>query len=75
MSSSCGEKPGARAGSRRTAGDPRPTAAAAAWGRGSKRRALVDVLRKHAGKVCAGELVPLFDVAQPTLDEPAAWLR
>ena len=31
------------------------------------RLQLVDVLRKHAGKVCVCELVPLFDVAQPTL--------
>jgi ArsR family transcriptional regulator, arsenate/arsenite/antimonite-responsive transcriptional repressor len=28
---------------------------------------LVDVLRKHAGKVCVCELVPLFDISQPTL--------
>ena len=27
---------------------------------------LVDVLRKHAGKVCVCELVPLFDLSQPT---------
>ena len=27
---------------------------------------LVDVLRKHAGKVCVCELTPLFDVSQPT---------
>ena len=33
------------------------------------RLQLVDVLRKHAGKVCVCELVPLFDLAQPTLDE------
>ena len=31
------------------------------------RLQLVDVLRKHAGKVCVCELVPLFDVSQPTL--------
>src|SRR6187200_3083175 len=31
------------------------------------RMQLVDVLRKHAGKVCVCELVPLFDIAQPTL--------
>ena len=30
------------------------------------RLQLVDVLRKHAGKVCVCELVPLFDIAQPT---------
>src|SRR6201986_3703798 len=28
---------------------------------------LVDVLRKHAGKVCVCELVPLFDLSQPTV--------
>jgi ArsR family transcriptional regulator len=28
---------------------------------------LVDVLRKHAGKVCVCELTPLFDVSQPTV--------
>src|SRR5436190_9905677 len=31
------------------------------------RLQLVDVLRKHAGKVCVCELVPLLDIAQPTL--------
>jgi ArsR family transcriptional regulator len=31
------------------------------------RLELVDVLRKHAGKVCVCELVPLFDISQPTL--------
>ena len=35
------------------------------------RLQLVDVLRKHAGKVCVCELVPLFDVAQPTLSHVA----
>ena len=34
------------------------------------RLQLVDVLRKHAGKVCVCELVPLFDVSQPTLSPP-----
>src|SRR5215207_9442310 len=29
------------------------------------RLQLVDVLRKHAGKVCVCELVPLFDISQP----------
>src|SRR6188768_1471356 len=29
------------------------------------RLQLVDVLRKHAGKVCVCELVPLFDLSQP----------
>ncbi len=28
---------------------------------------LVDVLRNNAGKVCVCELVPLFDVSQPTI--------
>jgi ArsR family transcriptional regulator len=36
---------------------------------------LVDVLRKHAGKVCVCELVPLFDVAQPTLSHHLKTLR
>ena len=31
------------------------------------RLQLVDVLRKHAGKVCVCELVPLFEVSQPTV--------
>src|SRR3954470_13586030 len=31
------------------------------------RLQLVDVLGKHAGKVCVCELVPLFDISQPTL--------
>lgn len=31
------------------------------------RMQLVDVLRKHAGKVCVCELVPLFDLSQPTV--------
>jgi len=31
------------------------------------RLQLVDVLRKHAGKVCVCELVPLFDISQGTL--------
>ena len=34
------------------------------------RLQLVDVLRKHAGKVCVCELVPLFDISQPTLSPP-----
>ncbi len=36
---------------------------------------LVDVLRKHAGKVCVCELVPLFDIAQPTLSHHLKKLR
>jgi ArsR family transcriptional regulator len=39
------------------------------------RLQLVDVLRKHAGKVCVCELVPLFDVAQPTLSHHLGKLR
>jgi ArsR family transcriptional regulator len=36
---------------------------------------LVDVLRKHAGKVCVCELVPLFEIAQPTLSHHLKKLR
>ena len=36
---------------------------------------LLDVLRKHAGKVCVCELVPLFDVAQPTVSHHLKVLR
>lgn len=39
------------------------------------RLQLVDVLRKHAGKVCVCELVPLFDVSQPTLSHHLKTLR
>jgi ArsR family transcriptional regulator len=39
------------------------------------RLQLVDVLRQHAGKVCVCELVPLFDVAQPTLSHHLGKLR
>ncbi len=39
------------------------------------RLQLVDVLRRHAGKVCVCELVPLFDVAQPTLSHHLGKLR
>ena len=39
------------------------------------RLQLVDVLRKHAGKVCVCELVPLFDIAQPTLSHHLKKLR
>ncbi len=31
------------------------------------RLQLVDVLRQHAGKVCVCELVPLFELSQPTV--------
>jgi ArsR family transcriptional regulator len=39
------------------------------------RLTLVDVLRKHAGQVCVCELVPLFDVSQPTLSHHLKKLR
>jgi ArsR family transcriptional regulator len=39
------------------------------------RLQLVDVLRRHAGEVCVCELVPLFDVSQPTLSHHLAKLR
>jgi ArsR family transcriptional regulator, arsenate/arsenite/antimonite-responsive transcriptional repressor len=39
------------------------------------RLQLVDVLRRHAGKVCVCELVPLFDIAQPTLSHHLNKLR
>ncbi|MBA3300553.1 MAG: winged helix-turn-helix transcriptional regulator [Thermoleophilaceae bacterium] len=39
------------------------------------RLQLVDVLRKHAGKVCVCELVPLFDIEQSTLSHHLKKLR
>src|SRR6202051_416094 len=39
------------------------------------RLQLVDVLRKHAGKVCVCELVPLFELSQPTLSHHLGKLR
>ena len=39
------------------------------------RLQLVDVLRKHAGKVCVCELVPLFDLSQPTVSHHLKVLR
>src|SRR6476646_2481932 len=39
------------------------------------RLQLVDVLRKHAPKVCVCELVPLFDLAQPTVSQHLKVLR
>jgi len=39
------------------------------------RLQLVDVLRGHAGKVCVCELVPLFDISQPTLSHHLKKLR
>ena len=41
----------------------------------SVRLQLVDVLRKHAGKVCVCELVPLFDLSQPTVSHHLKVLR
>jgi ArsR family transcriptional regulator, arsenate/arsenite/antimonite-responsive transcriptional repressor len=39
------------------------------------RLQLVDVLRRHAGKLCVCELVPLFDLAQPTVSHHLKVLR
>jgi ArsR family transcriptional regulator len=39
------------------------------------RLQLVDVLRKHAGNVCVCELVPLFDLSQPTVSHHLKVLR
>jgi ArsR family transcriptional regulator, arsenate/arsenite/antimonite-responsive transcriptional repressor len=39
------------------------------------RLQLVDVLRKHAGKACVCELVPLFDLSQPTVSHHLKVLR
>ncbi|MBV9414502.1 MAG: helix-turn-helix transcriptional regulator [Solirubrobacterales bacterium] len=39
------------------------------------RLQLVDVLRKHAGKVCVCELLPLFNISQPTLSHHLGKLR
>ncbi len=39
------------------------------------RLQLVDVLLRHAGKVCVCELVPLFDISQPTLSHHLGKLR
>ncbi len=36
---------------------------------------LVDVLRKHAGRVCVCELVPLFGLSQPTVSHHLKVLR
>lgn len=36
---------------------------------------LVDVLRRHAGKVCVCELQPLFEIGQPTLSHHLRKLR
>ncbi len=39
------------------------------------RLQLVDVLRKHAGKVCVCELIPLFELSQPTISHHLKVLR
>jgi ArsR family transcriptional regulator len=39
------------------------------------RLQLVDVLRRHPGKVCVCELTPLFDVSQPTVSHHLKVLR
>ena len=39
------------------------------------RLQLIDVLRQHAGKVCVCELVPLFDLSQPTVSHHLKVLR
>lgn len=39
------------------------------------RLQLVDLLRKHAGKVCVCELTPLFEVGQPTISHHLKVLR
>ncbi len=39
------------------------------------RLQLVDVLRKDAGRVCVCELVPLFDLSQPTVSHHLKILR
>jgi ArsR family transcriptional regulator len=39
------------------------------------RLTLVDVLRKHAGKVCVAELVPLFHLTQPTISHHLKLLK
>ena len=39
------------------------------------RLQLVDVLRRHPGQACVCELVPLFDISQPTLSHHLKKLR
>jgi ArsR family transcriptional regulator, arsenate/arsenite/antimonite-responsive transcriptional repressor len=39
------------------------------------RMQLVDVLRQHAGEVCVCELVPLFELSQPTVSHHLKVLR
>ena len=45
------------------------------WLKSRRRLQLVDVLRKHAGKACVCELVPLFDLSQPTVSHHLKVLR
>ena len=59
---------GARAGAAHVATGPKAIA-------DPIRIQLLNVLRKHAGKVCVCELVPLFDVSQPTLSHHLKVLR
>jgi ArsR family transcriptional regulator, arsenate/arsenite/antimonite-responsive transcriptional repressor len=39
------------------------------------RMQIVDVLRRNAGRVCVCELVPLFDLSQPTVSHHLKVLR
>lgn len=39
------------------------------------RLQLIDVLRRHAGRVCVCELIPLFDVGQSTVSHHLKVLR
>jgi len=39
------------------------------------RMQLLDVLKRHAGEVCVCELVPLFDLSQPTVSHHLKVLR
>jgi ArsR family transcriptional regulator len=39
------------------------------------RLQLLDVLRRHAGKVCVCELTPLFEVSQPTVSHHLKVMR
>jgi ArsR family transcriptional regulator len=39
------------------------------------RLTIVDVLRKHAGKVCVCEIVPLFHLSQPSVSHHLKVLR
>ena len=39
------------------------------------RMQLVDVLRRHPGQACVCELVPLFDLSQPTISHHLKVLR